>query len=95
MQQLLELGEVTACIAACNACAEVCPSCADICTTTARELSRHAGQDLGVARAFVEACATSCRLCSADSRKHADLSRATACHRCDEACRRVLESMAS
>jgi len=94
MQQLLELGEVTDCIAACNACAEACPSCADICTTTARELARHAGQDLGLARAFVVACATRCRLCSAAARKHADVSRASACHRCDEACRRVLASIA-
>jgi hypothetical protein len=98
------------CAGACVRCADACLAedavadlarcvrgsldCADICATTSRELSRHAGQDHEITRAFLDACATACRLCAAECERHAHLehcrSCAEACRRCEEACRQLL-----
>lgn len=72
--------------------------CADICDVTARILSRHTGYDANITRAVLEACATVCRSCGDECRRHASMHEhcrvcAQACERCEAACRDLLGSL--
>jgi hypothetical protein len=85
------------CAQVCAACADACLSedmvvdlikcirtdldCADICSATGNALSRHTGYDANLTRAFLEACATACKIC------------AETCRRCEEACRALIVSL--
>jgi hypothetical protein len=70
-------------------CIRLNAHCADMCITTGRLLSR---QEMpALARAVVEACALSCRLCAEECEKHAGHMEhcrvcAEACRRCEQAC---------
>lgn len=102
------------CAQACTACADACLAednvkelircirlnqhCADVCGATGRILSRQESPEL--ARVMLEACATACRLCGDECRRHAEglgmehcRACAEACRRCEEACRRLLASL--
>ncbi len=72
--------------------------CADICLATGNALSRHTGRDANVIRAFLEACATSCKACGDECESHAGMHEhcricAESCRRCEEACRSLLSSL--
>ena len=99
------------CAQTCTACADACLreetvadlatciraalDCADICEATGRLLSRHAGQDTNLARAFLDTCATACKVCGEECAKHAQMHEhcracAEACRRCELACNELL-----
>jgi len=102
------IDECLSCAQACIACADgciaqdsvtdlrrriyLCVSCADICETTARIVSWTAEFDRELARATLEACATSCNVCG----HHGEMGMAhcevcaKACRRCEEACRALI-----
>jgi hypothetical protein len=70
--------------------------CADMCVTTGRLLSRQ--EQPALARAIVEACALSCRLCGEECEQHAAHMEhcricAEACRRCEAACQAVLTAL--
>jgi hypothetical protein len=70
--------------------------CADMCLTTGRLLSRQ--EQPALARAIVEACALSCRLCAEECERHAAHMEhcricAEACRRCERACQDVLAAL--
>jgi hypothetical protein len=51
----------------------LCGNCADICEATARVASRTTEFDRETARALLEACITSCRICGAECEHHANM----------------------
>ncbi len=70
----------------------------DICGTTGRALSRHTGYDANLTRAFLEACATTCKACGDECGSHADMHEhcrvcAEACRRSEQACRDLIDSL--
>jgi hypothetical protein len=102
------------CAQACTACADACLSednvkdltkcirsnldCADACSATANILSRHTGYDANITRAFLEACATTCKACGDECARHADMHEhcrvcADACRACEQACRDLLANL--
>ena len=80
-------------------CVRLCLDCADLCDATGRVVTRQTKPDLGVVRAAVEACATTCRACAEECDRHAPhhehcrictgISR-----RCEQACRDLLAVVA-
>lgn len=72
--------------------------CADICEVTGRLISRQTEPDWSVLRAQLQACASACRSCADECRKHAGMHPhcrvcANACRRCAEACDRLLQAL--
>jgi uncharacterized protein DUF326 len=103
------------CAQACTACADACLNekdvaelttciradldCADMCEATGRLLSRYAGQDTNLVRAFLDTCAAACRTCGAECDRHAETHEhcrlcAMACHRCEQACEKLVAVLA-
>ena len=71
-------------------CIRLCIDCADICGTTARVVTRQTAADHTVLRAIVEACATSCRVCAEECKRHA--SHHEHCRLCEATCRSCVEA---
>jgi hypothetical protein len=72
--------------------------CADICQATAAILARQTEPDHGLIRAQLQACITSCQVCAAECRSHADHHEhcricAETCEECERACQQVLDSL--
>jgi hypothetical protein len=99
------------CAASCTACADASLSesdsqdligvvrraldCADACEATGRVVARQSAPDLGLMRATVEACATTCLACAEECEQHAAHHEhcrvcADVCRRCKRACDDVL-----
>lgn len=72
--------------------------CADVCLATATLANRRTGSNEEVISKMLDACATACRLCEAECRKHAGMHEhcrvcADSCRRCETACLSALGSM--
>ena len=79
-------------------CVRLCLDCADACDTTGRVVTRQTEPDLGVVRAVVEACATTCRVCGDECERHAAHHEhcrisAEVCRRCEQACNELLAAI--
>jgi hypothetical protein len=79
-------------------CVRLCLDCADACDTTGRIVTRQTEPDLGVVRAVVEACATTCRVCGDECERHAAHHEhcrisAEVCRRCERACNELLAAI--
>lgn len=105
------------CAQACTACADACLGeqeakmvvrcirldldCADVCMTTGKVLSRQTAFDPQIARAVLQACATTCKLCGDECAMHAQhgmqhcATCAEACRRCAQACNALLQAIAA
>jgi hypothetical protein len=104
------------CAQSCTACADACLAeqdvqalrrcirldldCADVCVATGKVLSRQVEFEPAVARALVQACAESCRVCGDECERHAEHMEhcrvcADVCRECEQACNRVLENLAA
>jgi hypothetical protein len=104
------------CAQTCTACADACLGeddvrtlvrcvrlnldCADVCAATGSVLSRETELDAGVARAIVQACAETCRVCGEECERHAAPVEhcrvcAESCRRCEQACNQVLSVLAA
>ena len=105
------------CEQACSACADACLGeasvvemtrcirqnldCADVCGTTGRILSRQTPFEPAMARAILQACAESCRICGDECEQHGqhgmDHCRvcADACRRCEQACNDLIGQLAA
>ena len=102
------------CAQACTACADACLGedepkslshcirlnldCADACEATSRIVSRQTAFEPRLARAFLQACAEACRLCTDECEQHASHHEhcqvcAEACRRCEQACNGLLSSL--
>lgn len=106
--------ECFACASACTTCADAClgesmvaelatcirldMDCADVCEATGRVMARHAGHDLALTRALLEACAAACRACAEECERHGSMEHcrlcAEACRSCEAACRDFLAALA-
>ena len=69
--------------------------CADICAAASRVLTRQQNPDLGVVAMMIELCASAADACARECERHADRHAhcqvaASACHRCFDACRRMM-----
>ncbi len=80
-------------------CIRLCLDCADVCLATGRILSRQTAFDPAVARAALQACVQTCKVCGDECQLHAQHSIAhcqtcmEACRRCEQACKTVLSSL--
>jgi len=102
------------CAQACTACADACLGedmvadlttcirtnldCADVCDTTGRVLSRPTGDDAGLTRAVLQACAAACRACGDECSTHAEMHEhcricAEACRHCEQACHDLIDAL--
>jgi hypothetical protein len=73
-------------------------ACADIAEATARLLSRYAGQEINLARAFLDTCTEACLTCADEcdrqARRHKQCKTcAEACRRCAEACQKLVAAL--
>ncbi len=103
--------ECFACAQACTACADACLyedgvdnlrdcirtnlDCADLCLATGSILTRHVGGDERSRKALIQACASLCRTCGEECRKHAAMHEhcricAESCAACERACNEAL-----
>jgi hypothetical protein len=103
------------CVATCTSCADanlaepdlqdlircirLCLDCADVCNAVGRAVTRQTEPDLGVIRALVEACATTCRASAEECERHASHHEhcricAEVCRRCEQACNDLVAAMA-
>ena len=77
-------------------CIRLCLDCADVCLATGKILSRQIAFDPAVARAALQACAQTCKVCGDECQQHAAMGFAhcrtclEACRRCEQACNTVL-----
>jgi hypothetical protein len=77
-------------------CIRLCLDCADVCLATGKVLSRQTAFDPATARADLQACALSCKVCGDECELHAKHGFAhcgtcmEACRRCEQACNTVL-----
>lgn len=77
-------------------CIRLCLDCADVCLTTGAILSRQTAFDLATARAALQACRQTGRVCGDECQRHAQhgfvhcQTCREACRRCEEACHTVL-----
>lgn len=75
--------------------------CADVCDTTGKILSRQTAFDPQMARAILQACATSCKLCGDECAMHAQhgmqhcATCAEACRQCEQACNNLIQTIAA
>jgi hypothetical protein len=80
-------------------CIRLCLDCADVCLATGRILSRQTAFDPAVARAALQACVQTCKVCGDECQLHAQHGIAhcqtcmEACRRCEQACKTVLSSL--
>jgi len=80
-------------------CARLCLDCADTCNAVGRVVTRQTQPDVGVTRALVEACATTCRTSAEECERHAAHHEhcricAEVCRRCEQACNDLVAAMA-
>lgn len=68
-------------------CIRLCLDCADLCLTTGGILSRQIAFEPVTARAALQACALTCKVCGDECEHHAQMGMAH-CQTCMEACRR-------
>src|SRR5258707_6307836 len=68
-------------------CIRLCLDCADVCLATGRMLSRQTAFEPTTARAALQACALTCKVCGDQCQLHAQRGF-THCQTCMEACRR-------
>lgn len=77
-------------------CIRLCLDCADVCLATGAILSRQTAFDPATARATLQACVQSCKVCGDECEHHAQMGMAhcqiclEACRRCEQACNAVL-----
>ncbi len=82
-------------------CIRLCRDCADVCLATGGILSRQTAFDPATARAALQACALSCKVCGDECQHHAQMgfvhcqSCMEACRRCERACNVVLSFLAA
>jgi Domain of Unknown Function (DUF326) len=108
--------ECYSCAQACTSCADACLAeemvaelrqcirldldCADICFASASIATRRTGSNESVIVETLGACATACRLCGDECRRHAEKHEhcrlcAEACRACEEACNEAIRSIRS
>jgi hypothetical protein len=81
-------------------CIRLCLDCADLCLATGAILSRQTAFDPAMARAALQACVQSCKLCGDECEHHAQHGFAhcgvcmEACRRCEQACTTILTMLA-
>ena len=73
--------------------------CADICGVTGRMLSRQTEPEWLLNRLQLEACARACQVCGDECAQHSSMHEhcrvcADACRECQQACERLLETLA-
>jgi hypothetical protein len=77
-------------------CIRLCLDCADVCQATGRVLSRQIAFNPATARAILQACALTCKVCGDECQHHAQHGIAhcqtcmEACRRCEQACNTLL-----
>jgi Domain of Unknown Function (DUF326) len=77
-------------------CIRLCLDCADVCLATGNILSRQTFFDPATARAVLQACVQTCKVCGDECEEHARHGFAhcgtcmEACRRCERACNAVL-----
>jgi len=82
-------------------CIRLCLDCADVCLATGRILSRQTAFDPTTARAALQACVQTCKVCGDECEHHAQLGMAhcrtcmQACRRCEQACTTLLTLVSS
>ena len=83
-------------------CITMCLNCSDVCATTGRILSRQVEFEPVIARAALQACVETCRLCAEECEYHAREMNmehcrvcADSCRRCERACRDTLSALAA
>ena len=82
-------------------CIRLCLDCADVCLATGKILSRQTAFDPAVARAALQACAQTCKVCGDECQHHVEMGFAhcrtcmEACRRCEQACNTVLLSLSA
>ena len=80
-------------------CIRLCLDCSDVCLATGGILSRQTAFDPAVARATLQACALSCKVCGDECEEHARhgfvhcQTCMEACRRCEQACNAVLSAL--
>jgi hypothetical protein len=80
-------------------CIRLCLDCADLCLATGRIISRQTAFESTVARAALQACAQSCKVCGDECEEHARHGMVhcqrclEACRRCEQACNVLLSSL--
>jgi hypothetical protein len=80
-------------------CIRLCLDCADVCLATGRILSRQTAFEPTTARATLQACALTCKVCGDECQHHAQMGFAhcrtcmEACRRCEQACNTILSSL--
>jgi hypothetical protein len=106
--------ECVNCAQACTSCADACLAeamvdrlrqcirldldCADLCAAAANVATRRTGSNGEVLRQMLQACASACRTCGEECRRHAGEHEhcricAEECRRCEEACQQALQSV--
>jgi hypothetical protein len=82
-------------------CIRLCLDCADVCLATGKMLSRQTAFEPTTARATLQACVQTCKVCGDECQEHAQHGIAhcrtclEACRRCEQACKTVLSSLAA
>jgi hypothetical protein len=77
-------------------CIRLCLDCVDLCLATGKILSRQTAFDPATARAALQACAQTCKVCGDECQEHAQHGIAhcqtclEACRRCEQACNTLL-----
>ena len=79
-------------------CIRLCLDCADVCAATAAVTTRQTEYDGNVTRPLLEVCAATCKSCSDECERHAQMHEhcrvcAEACRRCERACRQLVAAM--
>ncbi len=82
-------------------CIRLCLDCADVCLATGRILSRQTAFDPTTARAALQACVQTCKVCGDECEHHAQhgivhcRTCMEACRRCEQACNVLLTLLSS
>ena len=80
-------------------CIRLCLDCSDVCLATGGILSRQIAFDPATARAALQACALTCKVCGDECEEHARhgfthcQTCMEACRRCEQACNAVLSGL--
>jgi hypothetical protein len=82
-------------------CIRLCLDCADTCLATGAILSRQTAFDPATARAALQACVQTCKVCGDECERHAQRGIAhcrtsmEACRRCEQVCKALLAPLPS
>jgi hypothetical protein len=80
-------------------CIRLCLDCADVCLATGKIMSRQTAFDPPTARAALQSCVLTCKVCGDECEQHARHGYVhcrtcmEACRRCEQACNTVLSSL--